>query len=39
MKEGDIVKAALNQSDGKLKFRPVLLLKECLRLVTGWFVE
>lgn len=27
MKEGNIVKAALNQSDGKLKFRPVLLLK------------
>ena len=28
MKEGDIVKAALNQIDNKIKFRPVLLLKK-----------
>ena len=28
MSEGDIVKAALNQIDGKIKFRPVLLLKK-----------
>ena len=28
MKEGDIVKAALNQVDNKIKFRPVLLIKK-----------
>jgi mRNA interferase MazF len=28
MKEGDIAKAALNQADGKIKFRPVLLSKK-----------
>jgi len=28
MSEGDIVKAALNQIDGKIKFRPVLLIKK-----------
>ena len=28
MKEGDIVKAALNQADNNVKFRPVLLLKK-----------
>lgn len=28
MKGGDIVKAVLNQTDGKIKYRPVLLLKK-----------
>lgn len=28
MREGDIVKAALNQIDNKVKFRPALLLKQ-----------
>lgn len=28
MTEGDIVKAAMNQVDGKIKFRPVLLLSK-----------
>lgn len=28
MNPGDIVKAKLNQADGKIKFRPALLIKQ-----------
>jgi hypothetical protein len=39
MKEGDIIRIPLPQNDGKVKPRPVLLLKKLPHLEIGWYVE